>query len=274
LEPTLHLKADIKSDALQTILLINAGERHFSYALMNQVSKEIVEFSYYNTDKINEEAWAGFFDEQAIFSERYFLSAIVYNVTESILIPAELYNADEIQLQFKSVYGQKVHTSLISEYISDWNIYNIYGVPDSLHLAISRKFNNGKFWNSNSIQLKNYNKENPNSIHIDFRTDEFSLVVFKNETIHIAQTYTYASPEDVLFCLLKICQQFDIKQTDVKMFLSGLIEKDSSVFRELYKYFIHLDFYSLPAEFRLAEALKEYPDHYYSSICKLAQCVL
>ena len=84
----------------------------------------------------------------------------------------------------------------------------------------------------------------------------------------------YTAPDDVLYYLLKCCQQLNFSQQTMKVFLSGLIEKDSALYRELYKYFINLEFESLAREIKLTEALTIHPEHYYSSISKLAACVL
>jgi hypothetical protein len=109
---------------------------------------------------------------------------------------------------------------------------------------------------------------------IDFRTDEFSVLVLNENQLQLLRSFSYSSPEDVLYYLLKICQQTGLSQQEVKIILSGLIEKDSTIFRELYKYFIHLEFEKLPGEISIAEELAECPQHYFSSICKLATCVL
>ena len=109
---------------------------------------------------------------------------------------------------------------------------------------------------------------------IDFKTAEFSVVIIKSNKLLLAKTFSYATPDDVLYYLLKCCQQLNISQQTVRLSLSGLIEKDSAVYRELYKYFINLEFESLPADIKLAEALTEHPPHYFSSISKLAACVL
>ena len=147
-------------------------------------------------------------------------------------------------------------------------------MQDPFHSVISRRFSTGKFWNLNSVFLKNFSAERKNAMLIDFRGNEFSVIVFKDNLLQLVQTFTYSSSADVLYYLLKISQQLGTSQQEVKITLSGLIEKDSAIYRELYKYFIHLDFEILPGGIRIAETLNEYPDHYFSSICKLATCVL
>lgn len=273
-EHSLQIKAEHSPDPSQTILLMIAGDNHLSYAFLNRLTNELFEFGYYSSDNLNEEGWMNFFEEHAELSERYFQSAIAYSSPEALLVPSAFYKAEEAQLQHTAIYGQQVQSALITEFISEWNLYNIYRVSESLHTAAGKKFMTGKFWNIYSVHLKNSAHENQSSFLVDFRSDEFSVIVFKNGTLQLAQTFPYASPEDVLYYLLKVCNQLDISQQEVKIRLSGLIEKDSSIYRELYKYFIQLDFETISDSISISHALNEYPHHYYSSICKLAKCVL
>lgn len=253
---------------------MTAGENFFSFALLNHLSKELVEFGYYSKENIRTNSWADFFEQNEVLSERYYQSAIAFKAAESILVPAAYHKPDDAQLQLQAVYGDTVESVLITEHLPDWNMYNLYRVPEALHSAISRRFINGKFWNIHSVQLKNFPRKMQNSILVDFTVDEFSVIVFKNNALHLAQSFFYSSPGDVLYYLLKICQQFELSQQEVTIFLAGLIEKNSAIYRELYKYFIHLEFENMPDGIRVADTLSEYPDHYFSSICKLATCVL
>jgi hypothetical protein len=122
--------------------------------------------------------------------------------------------------------------------------------------------------------LKNFSPQQAGTIFIDFKTDEFSVVVVRENKLLLCQTFAYTAPEDVLYYLLKCCQQLNLSQQRVQLCLSGLIEKDSALYRELYKYFINLEFESLAKEIKLTTALTIHPEHYYSSISKLAACVL
>jgi hypothetical protein len=272
--PTLYIKTGNSTDPSQTILLMIAGENYFSFALLNHLSKELVEFGYYSKENIMTNSWTDFFEQNEVLSERYYQSAIAFKAAESILVPAEYYKSEDAWLQLKVIYGESVQSVLITEHLPDWNMYNLYRVPEALHSAISKRFVTGKFWNSHSVHLKNFPGEKQNAILVDFVMDEFSVIVFKNNALQLAQSFTCSSPEDVLYYLLKICQQLGLSQQEVKIILAGLIEKDSAIYRELYKYFIHLEFENLPDGIRIADALSQYPRHYFSSICKLATCVL
>lgn len=274
MNPTYHIKTEEITDPDEAVLLMTAGDLFFSYALMKHLSKEIVEFGYYTFSNDQEDKWADFFKNNEVLDRRYLHTAIAYNPAASMLVPANYFKKDGVQLQLDCLSGQNFQTVTITEQVPGWNLYNIARISASLHTEINRRFDSGKSLSTNYVLLKNVTGEKQNYILIDFRTDEFTVLVFIADQIQLLKAFSYSSPGDVLFYLLKICQQYGLSQQEVKVMLAGLIEKDSAIFRELYKYFIHLEFEELPAGISLADELSECPRHYFSTISKLATCVL
>ena len=239
---------------------------------MNYLSKELVEYGYYTSDKEDED-YKKFFEETEVLNTRYYQAAIAYDSNETVQIPSAVYKYEDGQLHLDLVYGKAVHTTIISENVVGWNLYNVYRLPSSLQSAASWKFLSGKFWSMYSVMLKNSNAISGDSMVVDFKTDEFTVVVVKQNKLLLAKTYAYSAPDDVLYHLLKACQQVGLTQQTVKLSLSGLIEKDSAVYRELYKYFMNVEFESLCGEVKISSELSDHPEHYYTSISKLAACV-
>jgi hypothetical protein len=250
-----------------------AGVRHCSYAIMNYLSKELVEFGYYTSTE-DENDYKSFFEGIESLNNRYYQTAIGYDANESVQIPSIVYKYEDGQLNLDAAFGKSVNTTVVSENVPGWSLYNVYRLPSNLHSAISWKFLSAKSWSINSVLLKDHSSKKDETMIIDFKTDEFSFVALKSNKLLLAKTFSYSSPEDVLYYLLKCCQQLNLSQQTVKLSLAGLIEKDSAVYRELYKYFINLEFESLSADVKLAETLAVHPEHYFSSISKLAACVL
>jgi len=272
LKTSFHIKPDEEHNPSTSILLLIAGTRHCSFAVMNYVSKELVEFGYFTAQ--DEADYLKFLEETGLMNNRYYQTAVGYDANESVQIPSVVYKNEAGQLHLDTLYGKAIHTNIVSENLPALNLYNIYRLPVSLHSLISRKFLTGKFWHLYTIILKNFSSDPAGSIFIDFKTDEFSVVALKANKLLLCKTFAYTAPEDVLFYLLKCCQQLNLSQQQVQLSLAGLIEKDSALYRELYKYFINLEFDSLSNEIKLATALKIHPPHFYSSISKLAACVL
>ena len=78
---------------------------------------------------------------------------------------------------------------------------------------------------------------------------------------------------DVLYYLLKICSGFSISQKEVKLVLSGFLEKQSLLYRELYNYFVRVSFQQIPDFIKLSRSFNEYPAWFFSSLFNLATCV-
>lgn len=248
-----------------------AGTRHCSFAVMNYMSKELVEFGYYISEQ-DENDYKKFFEETPALNTRYHQAAIAYDAHDAVQIPSVAYKYEDGHLHLDAVYGKTIHTTVVSESIPDKNIYNVYRLPTTLHSAASWKYLSGKFWNIYTVLLKDLSFKGKDVMLVDFKTDEFSLLALRDNKLLLANTYFYRSPADVLYHLLKACQQLDFSQQTMKLAISGLIEKDSAIYRELYKYFIHPEFETLNGV-KLAEELKIHPEHYYTSISKLAACV-
>lgn len=232
----------------------------------------MTEFGYF-TAETDEADFRSFFEELEVFKKRYRVSAVAYDTAETVLVPSALFNMEEMQLHLQATNGHAVHSALVSELVTDWQLHTVYRLPSVLQSAVKTKFLNGQSWHINTVMLKNCRLPETDSMIVDFKTDGFSVLVFEKSKFLLAQTFSYNTPEDVLYYLLKCCRQLNLSQEEICLSLSGLIEKDSAVYRELYKYFIHLEFDNLHGQIKLAEALQVHPEHYYSTISKLAACV-
>jgi len=273
LKQLFHIKSDHPVEADQSILLLEAGEGHCCFGILNNSTQELTEYAYYIAQKPEEDLVTEIF-EQTGLSSAFRQCAVNYNNAESILVPESHYKPEDEQLLLRAICGINDKSIVKSGHLHRWKLYNVFRIPQYLHELLSHKFGEGNSWHNYSVQLKSIPDEKDDTLFVDFRTEEISVIVLKKNILQLVQTFTYSVPADVLYYLLKICRQFSLSQQEVKVDLSGLIEKDSAIYRELYKYFLHLNFASIPGEIKLARAFSEFPAHYFSSICKLATCVL
>ena len=200
-------------------------------------------------------------------------TVIGYYMRENIMIPSKLYHFEETKKLLQALY-EKEQNSAISESVSEWQLYNAYNVPLSLHELLSRSFATGNFWHVYSITLKNrIGQQEGSKLIIDFKTDSFSIVATKSNSILLAQIFAYSKPADILYWLLKICKEFSLARTEVSLLLSGLIDRKSAVYKDLEQYFLNIEFASVINGVRLSNQFHEYPVHFFSSLYKLAACV-
>jgi hypothetical protein len=104
------------------------------------------------------------------------------------------------------------------------------------------------------------------NMYVDFRPDDFTVLLVKSSRLLLAQTYTYSTPEDVVYYLLKICAQLGLSQQELQLQVSGLIDSDSALYKELYQYFLNIEFRESGWQGN------EYPAHFFTTLNDLARC--
>jgi hypothetical protein len=106
-----------------------------------------------------------------------------------------------------------------------------------------------------------------------FYSDKMVVIIFKNGQLQLIQTFPYHDSKDPAYHLLNCCQQLKLDPEKLVFEASGLVERQSALYNELYKYFLQLSFEHIEDNIIITDELKEYPLHYFSSLLKMAVCV-
>jgi hypothetical protein len=167
------------------------------------------------------------------------------------------------------MYGRLFNSQVMMENISSWQVSTFYAIPQDLYNWIGQKFPDCRFRHQYSLSVQNLaSPSSTGTLVIDFRTEEFSVIVAKDNKLLLFQTYSYSSPEDVIYYLLKICEQFQLTQELVEIKLSGLIDRNSALYKDLYQYFLHVEF----RHSTWSNKNDVYPEHFFTSLNDLAKC--
>ncbi len=263
-----HIEFDAAVDK-QKVLSLRIGKQHFCFAIANKSGLELYQLAYYSVDEWNEKGWQEIIDSNPVFSSSFYEVLVAYDFSESLLVPSKEFKSEEAGALLKMSYGVNSQSSVISESITGWQLYNIYAIPSEIKEWISRKFTTARFWHQYSLDVRNSLAASAEgNLLVDFRKNEFVVIASGRSNILLTQTFEYTTPEDVLFYLLKICEQFSLSREAVQLQLSGLLDKQSSLYKELYQYFINIDFRN--AQWNTGT---EYPAHFFTSLNDLAKCV-
>jgi hypothetical protein len=190
----------------------------------------------------------------------------------SLLIPYSTYKQIGSRGALEAMYGVNGKHTIVDEAVPSWQLYNVYAVPGMVRDWITRHFPSGSYQHNYSIAVKQVNTTDfEGSVLIDFRVSDFTIIVSKANKLFLAQTFSYTTPADVIYYLLKICKEFAFAQDHIILSVSGLVEKKSNLYRELIQYFIHIKFrecsWQIPADDD-----QEYPAHFFTSFNDLALC--
>lgn len=250
------------------------GETHFCFAIADHIDQMMMQSVYYAAEgNDRDDMLKNILQIHPELKRPFRQTVISYYMRENILIPSKLYRFEETKKLLHALYEKEQNTT-ICESVSEWQLYNAYNVPVALHELLSRSFATGNFWHVYSVILKNrIDQHEGGKLIIDFKTDSFSIVVIKNNSILLAQIFAYSTPADILYWLLKICREFALSQNEIKLLISGLIDRRSAVYKDLGQYFLNIEFASIANGVKLSNPFNEYPIHFFSSLYKLAACV-
>lgn len=257
------------SENEQQILSLRLGKKHISFAISNKSGSELYELAYCSIDSCNDNELNDFHSTFLSLQNSFYQIQIVYDFPESILITSKDYKSEDAALLLSTAGCNSATVNIVSELIADWQLYNIYAVPKEIQEWMGRKFPSASFRHQYSLGIKSINAaEKGGSLSVDIRKDDFSMIAAKSSKILLTQTFEYSTPEDILFYLLKTCQQFSLSQREVQLQISGLIDKQSALYKELYQYFICIEFRAANWNVR-----SDYPAHFFTSLNDLAKCV-
>lgn len=269
-------------DPAQCRLLIEVGASSLTYVLLNVRGMRPVAIKVFqwNPEKAGpgDEVIRDVIDQEPLLS-RFPANEIflVYNFSESNLVPEKYFSEDCARPVTNLVYGDLSDDLVLDEKIPWFEFHNVYRIPRRLHYLMQEKFPNARYWHFYSLQLKCHKmftaREEPYFLKIYFYPDQMQVMIFERGQLQLIQHFTYQDSKDVLYNLLNCCHQMAINREEVILELSGMIEKRSALYETLEQYFLNIRFDSMEDSIRTTDEMLQYPNHFFSSLLKMAICV-
>lgn len=252
----------------EPVLLLEIGEHHIFYALTDADGRKASKMVHIETDPSEQEAvLKEIFDKYkgARISKLFAGSTF----PQAALMPASANNKDP-KILLQSIFGES--PVVLKEDVNEWQLSVHFSIPLAIHNLILNAFPSAGFFHSYSCSLKTNNGVYAqDQLAIHFNTKDFQVIVKKEGKLLLAQVYHYVSPLDVIYYLLKLCTELELDQHQVYVVVSGLVEKESALYKHLYDYFVHVSFEEGK---RLELPPTDLPLHFFTSIHKLATCAL
>ena len=258
-------------------ILVEAGKEDIAFLIFSKNPLSVEGFYSYNLNKHISSAEYGsaikdIISQEDILKQPYASASIFYNFNASTLVPAAHFIDEEKNAVCNIMFGQDKAALCFQENVKGQHIKLIYRVPDKVYETFNHFFSKNIFAHSTSEQI-NMRSENTNTLHCIIYHASIKILLFKGANIQLVQYFDYESPSDVCYHLINICERFEMPAASIQLQLSGMVDKDSSLFTEVYKYFLHVSFSGALNEVNIAENLQVLPPHFYHHLTALAQCV-
>jgi Protein of unknown function (DUF3822) len=281
-KPAFQIEASDISDEelLQARLLVEVNPNAFSYVLLNQRNMSPLGVKYFQLEHSKDnpliDVLRDILESDPLLKRPVKETLVVYNFPESSLVPEALFNMDSNREIIDTLHGNLKKGLILTEKIPWWELFNVYRISPDLHQLFQQTFTAGKYWHYYSLLLKSYKMfdsiDNDDCLKVIFYADKMVVLVVREGKVHLMQTFLYQDARDVIFHLLNCCQQLDLNQESVKLLVGGLIDRQSALSTELFKYFLRVQFEEIDESIKVTDELKELPLHYFSSLLKMTVC--
>lgn len=267
---------DASENFLEEILLIQLGEKEFSYLIYDSANRckalgayQINLSDHYLTMS---DDLKGLFLSHPLFSKVFHKIILVYNTGRNVLVPSEYSNADSLQNMIELVYGDVSTCKVLSDKVQKLEAFNHYAIEEQLIQAISKVFVCDLTMHQHSL-LPAIPLNHHDQFYCIFGLGSFTVMVHKAGQFQFIQTFQFNVPEDVVYHLLHIGETYQFNIAEVQLKVSGYIDETSALYTELEKYFLNVEKDLLPDHFTYPEGMDKYPSHYFSYLFSLASCV-
>ena len=253
---------------VQPVLNIRIGYNHLSVAVADQASGALNSLEYYtDEEEVTAEGLREVMDKLPTAGQSFHRVKVVYDYPDASLVPSVLTGQDEAAAcRVPPTPGMMV----ITERIPSWQLYNVFPVPLSVHTLLGNRFPSLHCCHSLTLGMKNMEAVAAHgALWIDITHDAFTVIAARSGQLLLAQNYPYSSPQDLLYYLLAICHEYDLPQNEVETVVTGLVDQESALYRELYQYFGKLRFREAAWDTRS----HDYPAHFFTTLNDLMLCV-
>ena len=204
------------------------------------------------------------FETQSLFEKEFKTVSIIYSFPESVMVPFSLYNSHKNSEVLNMMHGDFTGSDLIlTDMLLHRQVYNCYRLPSDVVREITNRFPSSRGLHQYTSLLQSMTKD-ANGISIIFYPQKIVLTAAKEGQALLVNSFPYKSQEDVSYILLNVCKQLNLE--NIPLVVSGLIEKDSALYKELYKYFDSVHFAATPAGYHLSDTMTQYPPHYFGHL--------
>ncbi len=252
LKKLFHIQHDGQTESdsyrmIQPVLSISLGEKNFSFAISNAQANQLYHLASFSADEMSIEVLAEILSLHPEASASFYKVSVCYCYPQHVLVPQDYYSQENFSELWKAVHGGSAGKNIVSEnavapIANGGQVNDVYTVPQDVQQFLMRRYPSASFKNFPTLALRTLDDSENGLLQVDFGLDEFEMIAVNQNKILLAERFEYATPHDVIYGMLNLCNAYSLSQYKVKVKVTGLVDKDSALYKEMYQYFMTIEF--------------------------------
>lgn len=258
-------------------LILEIGNSHIAAVVARPYEKAVAGFELFTFGEREAADFETLFRNvslnSALLQKTYSATQIYFNNEYSLPVPVSVFDKEIAVDYMNLMFGEDAGYTAKYDYVAiSSDIVNVYRIPDDCLAVLHRTFPKITFQHSYSNIIKSVttaaSSYSTEFIAAQFYNTHFIVAVMKNKQLVLIRSFAYENPEDVLYHLLNICNQFEL-ESNLTVQISGMVHPDFHLYRELIRYFKRVEVKNADTS-RLLIDVNEYPLHYFTPFFNLA----
>ena len=267
----------IKSPFNSDQLIIEISNYHIACLVKLSIGGELSAVEVYSFNS-NEEEWYDIFQDirsrSKILNRGFIDTRVYFNLPETVLIPTDLFKESTA-----SEYLQLIHGDIINQVIKTETVDVTPGITIATKIkrglldAVNSNLMMITMHNSYKVFIENLMSPkrayNHSLLKAQLYNGEILIGLLYNSQLLIAQLYTQNTSEDILYHLLNMLQQYNLKAEETILELSGNIEIKTPLYENLKKVFPRITFDNPSDDQIVLHEFTKYPKHFLTPYLQL-----
>ena len=180
-----------------------------------------------------------------VFSDEFESVLVIHQNELSTLVPKALYN-EQYKADYLKFNSKILRTDFISEDVISINdSINVYVPYVNINNYIFDTFGEFVYKHSTSIfvdaVLQKSESKTKAEVYINVNSHTIELMVLEKGKIQLLNVFEYTTKEDFIYYILFVFEQLNLDVETTTIQLSGLIEKNDTLYNLLYTYVRHIN---------------------------------
>ncbi|MCR5455600.1 MAG: DUF3822 family protein [Bacteroidales bacterium] len=223
-------------------LAIQISQRGYTYCILDSFSKEYVaikhvgygvELSDANLyDKIKDNLAA-----DAFLSKSYKSVDMIFVTRKSVIVPNPMFDKTKLKDLVGTNFAISDKEEIQFNKLKSISACNVFVIPSYITTLMVNTFPEINFYHEATPLIENLIKNCGEELTLsaNFYYDFMDIVVTEKGKVQLYNTFAYQAPTDALFVISSVIEKLKLDKK-TKIVLSGYIDKDSDVFKMIYKY--------------------------------------
>jgi hypothetical protein len=267
----------IKSPFNSDQLIIEVSNYHIACTVKLSIGGELSAVEVYSFNSYEEE-WYDIFQDirskSKILNRGFIDTRVYFNLPETVLIPNDLYKESTASEYLQLIHGDIINQVIKTEAVTTAGITIATKIKRGLLDAVNSNLMMITTHNSHKVFVENLlnpkRAYNHSLLKVQLYNDEILVGLVYDSKLLIVQLYYQSTAEDILFHLLNVLQQYNLKPEESILELSGYIEIKTPLYENLKKVFPRITFENPSDEQIKLHDFTKYPKHYLTPFLNLS----